>query len=104
MTDIQTKALRDALFALQDTNYKAFHEKLIPTVPPETVSVPSASRGWSSAVCGRCWPCCWRWPLCCRFFCGTASRPSRRQQYIGFVFCGPAASWGECPVMSPALP
>ena len=37
MTDIQTKALRDALFALQDINYKAFHEKLIPTVPPETV-------------------------------------------------------------------
>ena len=37
MTDIQTKALRDALFALQDINYKAFHEKSIPTVPPETV-------------------------------------------------------------------
>ncbi len=37
MTDIQTKALRDALFALQDINYKAFHEKLIPTVPCETV-------------------------------------------------------------------
>ena len=37
MTDIQTRALHDALFALQDTDYKAFHEKLIPTVPPETV-------------------------------------------------------------------
>ena len=37
MTDIQTKALHDALFALQDTDYKAFHEKLIPTVPHETV-------------------------------------------------------------------
>lgn len=37
MTDIQTRALHDALFVLQDTDYKAFHEKLIPTVPPETV-------------------------------------------------------------------
>lgn len=37
MNDIQTKALHNALFALQDTSYKAFHEKLIPTVPCETV-------------------------------------------------------------------
>lgn len=37
MTDIQTKTLHDALFVLQDTDYKAFHEKLIPTVPSETV-------------------------------------------------------------------
>ena len=37
MIDQQTKALHDALFALQDTSYKAFHEKLIPTVPCETV-------------------------------------------------------------------
>ena len=37
MNDIQTKALHNALFALQDTSYKTFHEKLIPTVPCETV-------------------------------------------------------------------
>lgn len=53
MTDIQTRALHDALFALQDTDYKAFHEKLIPTVPPETViGIPHA--GFAAFRFGLC--------------------------------------------------
>ena len=37
MNVIPTKALRVAFFAFPAINFQAFHEKLIPTVPPETV-------------------------------------------------------------------
>lgn len=33
----ETESIRAQLFALQDEGYRAFHSKLMPTVPPETV-------------------------------------------------------------------
>ena len=33
----ETECIRARLFALQDEGYRAFHSRLMPTVPPETV-------------------------------------------------------------------